>query len=53
MADWKVIGGITALGGIVGFFGAKTVDSRKLPAGEKAVLTVIKGVRCVATKQTH
>ena len=39
MADWKVIGGITALGGIVGFFGAKTVDSRKLPAGEKAVLT--------------
>ena len=39
MADWKVIGGITALGGIIGFFGAKTVDSRKLPAGEKAVLT--------------
>ena len=39
MADWKIIGGITALGGLIGYLGAKTVDSKKLPAGEKAVLT--------------
>ena len=39
MVDWKFIGGITALGGLIGFFGAKTIDTKKLPAGEKAVLT--------------
>jgi len=39
MADWKFLGGITALGGLIGFFGAKTIDVKKLPAGEKAVLT--------------
>lgn len=39
MADWKFLGGITALGGLIGFFGAKTIDTKKLPAGEKAVLT--------------
>ena len=39
MADWKFLGGITALGGLIGYLGAKTVDSKKLPAGEKAVLT--------------
>ena len=39
MVDWKFLGGITALGGLIGFFGAKTIDTKKLPAGEKAVLT--------------
>lgn len=39
MVDWKFLGGITALGGLIGYLGAKTVDSKKLPAGEKAVLT--------------
>ena len=39
MADWKFLGGITALGGLIGYFGAKTIDTNKLPAGEKAVLT--------------
>jgi len=39
MVDWKFLGGITALGGLIGYFGAKTIDVKKLPAGEKAVLT--------------
>ena len=39
MADWRFLGGIIALGGIIGFLGAKTIDAKKLPAGEKAVLT--------------